>query len=80
MFITNLNCAIYDICSYFYYCVTKLISQKTINFLTIIQNNYLKRIRDVYKMIFISKLKTEIYILFINIYLNKLQIKIKQKF
>ena len=53
--------------------VTKLISQKTINFLTIVQNDCLKRICDVYKTTFIAKLKTEIYISFINIHLNKLQ-------
>ena len=44
------------------------------------QNNCFKRICDVYKSIFIAKLKTETHISFIDIYLNKLQIKIKQKF
>ena len=58
---------------------TKLISQKTINVLTIIQNNYLKRIFEIYKTIFIAKLKTKTYISFINIHLNELQAKIKIK-
>ena len=43
-----------------------------INDLTIIQNNYLRRIFDVYKTTFIAKLKTKTHISFINIYLNKL--------
>ena len=50
------------------------------NFLAIIQNNCLKLVCDVYKAIFIAKLKTEAHILVINIYLNELQIKIKQRF
>ena len=58
---------------------TKLISQKTINALTVIQNNCLKRIFEIYKTIFIAKLKTKTHILFINIYLNKLQAKIKTR-
>ena len=60
--------------------VTKLISQKTINFSTIIQNKCLKRICNVYKTIFIAKLKTKTHMLFENIDLNELQIKIKQRF
>ena len=56
---------------------TKLISQKTINALTIIQNNCLKRIFEIYKTIFIAKLKTKTHISFINIHLNELQTKIK---
>ena len=51
---------------------TKLISKKTINDLTIIQNNYLRRIFDVYKTILIAKLKTKTHISFINIYLDEL--------
>ena len=50
-----------------------------INDLTIIQNNCLRRIFDVYKTIFIAKLKTKTHILFINIHLNELQAKIKQR-
>ena len=57
-----------------------LISKKTINNLTIIQNNCLSRIFDVYKTIFITKLKTKTHISFVNIYLNELQVKVKQKF
>ena len=56
---------------------TKLISQKTINALAIIQNNCLKRIFEIYKTTFITKLKTKTHISFINIYLNELQAKIK---
>ena len=48
--------------------------------MTIIQNNCLRRIFEIYKTIFITKLKTKTHILFINIYLNELQIKVKQKF
>ena len=51
-----------------------------INDLTIIQNNCLRRIFDVYKMIFIAKLKTKTHISLINIHLNELQAKIKQRF
>ena len=51
-----------------------------INDLTIIQNNCLRRIFDVYKTIFIAKLKTKIHISFINIHLNELQAKTKQRF
>ena len=58
---------------------TKLISKKTINDLTIIQNNCLRRIFDVYKTILIAKLKTKTHILFINIHLNELQAKAKQR-
>ena len=58
---------------------TKLISRKTVNSLAIIQNNCLKRIFDVYKITLIAKVKTETHILLINIYLNKLQTKIKQR-
>ena len=50
-----------------------------INDLTIIQNNCLRRIFDVYKTISIAKLKTKTHISFINIHLNELQVKIKQK-
>ena len=50
-----------------------------INDLTIIQNNCLRRIFDVYKTISIAKLKTKTHILFINIHLNELQIKVKQR-
>ena len=59
---------------------TKLISKKIINDLTIIQNNCLRRIFDIYKTTFITKLKTKTHILFINIYLNELQAKVKQRF
>ena len=58
---------------------TKLISQKTINVLAIIQNNCLRRIFEIYKTILIAKLKTKIHILFIDIHLNELQTKIKIK-
>ena len=51
-----------------------------INNLTIIQNNCLRRIFDVYKTIFITKLKTKIYISFIDIDLNELQVKARQRF
>ena len=51
-----------------------------INDLTIIQNNCLRRIFDVYKTTSIAKLKTETHISFIDIHLNELQIKAKQKF
>ena len=50
-----------------------------INDLTIIQNNCLRRIFDVYKTTSIAKLKTETHISFINIYLNELQIKARQR-
>ena len=59
---------------------TKLISKKTINDLTIIQNNCLRRIFDVYKTILIAKLKTKTHISFINIHLNELQAKARQRF
>ena len=58
---------------------TKLVSQKTINALTIIQNNCLKRIFEVYKTIFIAKLKTKTHISLIDIHLNKLQAKAKTR-
>ena len=58
---------------------TKLISKKMINDLTIIQNNCLRRIFDVYKTILIAKLKTKTHISFINIHLNELQAKTKQR-
>ena len=51
-----------------------------INDLTIIQNNCLRRIFDVYKTISIAKLKTETHISFIDIHLNELQVKVKQRF
>ena len=51
-----------------------------INDLTIIQNNCLRRIFDVYKTISIAKLKTETHISLINIHLNELQIKARQRF
>ena len=51
-----------------------------INDLTIIQNNCLRRIFDVYKTTFIAKLKTKTYISFIDIHLNELQTKAKQRF
>ena len=60
--------------------VKKITSHKIINFLVILQNNCLKRIYNVYKTILIAKFKIKIHISFINIYLNKLQIKTKQKF
>ena len=50
-----------------------------INDLTIIQNNCLRRIFDVYKTISIAELKTETHISFIDIHLNELQIKAKQR-
>ena len=50
-----------------------------INDLTIIQNNCLRRIFDVYKTTSIAKLKTETHISFIDIHLNELQIKAKQR-
>ena len=50
----------------------KLISKKMINDLTIIQNNCLRRIFDVYKTIFRAKLKTKTHISLINIHLNEL--------
>ena len=50
----------------------KLISKKMINDLTIIQNNCLRRIFDVYKTTFIAKLKTKTHISLIDIYLNEL--------
>ena len=56
---------------------TKLISQKTINVLAIIQNNCLRRIFEIYKTILIAKLETKIHISFIDIHLNELQTKIK---
>ena len=58
---------------------TKLISQKTINALIIIQNNCLKRIFEIYTTIFIANLKTKTHLLFINIYLNELQTKLMSK-
>ena len=70
---------IYDSTIWHEFKITKLISQKTINSLTIIQNNNLKRICNVYKKIFIAKLKTDIYVSFINIHLNELQVKAKQR-
>ena len=51
-----------------------------INDLTIIQNNCLRRIFDVYKTTFIAKLKTKTHISLIDIHLNELQTKIKQRF
>ena len=48
--------------------------------MTIIQNNCLRRIFDVYKTILIAKLKTKTHILFIDIHLNELQAKARQKF
>ena len=48
--------------------------------MTIIQNNYLRRIFDVYKTTFIAKLKTKTHISLIDIHLNELQTKIKQRF
>ena len=51
-----------------------------INDLTIIQNNCLRRIFDVYKTILIAKLKTKTHILLINIHLDELQAKAKQRF
>ena len=57
----------------------KLISRKMINDLTIIQNNYLRRIFDVYKTVFIAKLKTKTHISLIHIHLNKLQSKVRQR-
>ena len=50
-----------------------------INDLTIIQNNCLRRIFDVYKTTSIMKLKTETHISFINIHLNELQVKARQR-
>ena len=50
-----------------------------INDLTIIQNNCLRRIFDVYKTIFIAKLKTKTHISLINIHLNELQTKARQR-
>ena len=50
-----------------------------INDLTIIQNNCLRRIFDVYKTILIAKLKTKTHILFIDIHLNELQAKARQR-
>ena len=47
--------------------------------MTIIQNNCLRRIFDAYKTTFIAKLKTKTHILFINIYLNELQAKTRQR-
>ena len=58
---------------------TKLVSQKTINALAIIQNNCLRRIFEVYKTILIAKLKTKIHISLMDIHLNELQTKIKIK-
>ena len=56
---------------------TKLISQKTINALAIIQNNCLRRIFEIYKTTLIAKLKIKIHISFIDIHLNELQKKIR---
>ena len=47
--------------------------------MTIIQNNYLRRIFDVYKTTLIAKLKTKTHILFIDIHLNELQAKARQR-
>ena len=47
--------------------------------MTIIQNNCLRRIFDVYKTTFIAKLKTKTHISSMNIYLNELQTKVKQR-
>ena len=58
----------------------KLTSQKTINSLTTIHNNCLRRVFDVYKIISIAELKIKTHISFIDIHLNKLQIKIKHIF
>ena len=58
---------------------TKLISQKTINALAIIQNNCLRRIFEIYKTILTAKLETKTHISLINIHLNELQTKIKIK-
>ena len=58
---------------------TKLVSQKTINALAIIQNNCLKRIFEVYKTILIAELETKIHISLIDIHLNELQAKTKIK-
>ena len=49
-----------------------------INDLTIMQNNCLRRIFDVYKTTLIAKLKTKTHISFINIYLNELKVKVKK--
>ena len=57
----------------------KLISKKMINDLTIIQNNCLRRIFDVYKTTLIAKLKTKTHISFIDIHLNELQAKTRQR-
>ena len=46
----------------------------------IIQNNCLRHNFEIYKTTFIAKLKTKTYILFIDIHLNKLQAKAKQRF
>ena len=51
-----------------------------INNLTIIQNNCLRRIFDVYKTTSIAKLKTKTHISFIDIHLNELQVKVRQRF
>ena len=50
-----------------------------INDLTIIQNNCLRRIFDVYKTTLIAKLKTKIHISSIDIHLNELQAKARQR-
>ena len=47
--------------------------------MTIIQNNCLRRIFDIYKTILIAKLKTKTHISFINIHFNELQAKTKQR-
>ena len=47
--------------------------------MTIIQNNCLRRIFDVYKTTFIAKLKTKTHISFIIIHLTELQAKAKQR-
>ena len=47
--------------------------------MTIIQNNSLRRIFDVYKTTLIAKLKTKTHISFIDIHLDELQAKAKQR-
>ena len=51
-----------------------------INDLTIIQNNCLRRIFDAYKTTSIAELKTKTHISLINIHLNELQVKARQRF
>ena len=58
---------------------TKLVPQKTINALAIIQNNCLRRIFEVYKTTLIAKLETKTHISLIDIHLNELQAKTKIK-